>query len=85
MVSLDHSTGGAYDGQPELFPPRLRRACVEWAAYKAFMHHDMETQDPVKAGDHLNAYKMYASDGRTHFRRVHGLEVSVGIDPAYRT
>jgi len=69
---------------PEL-PPRLQRACIEWAAYKAFNHHDMEAQDPVKARDHLLSFKEYVSDGRYLFRQLHNLETRVGSDPAYRT
>jgi len=69
---------------PEI-PLRFQRACIEWAAYKAFNHHDMEAQDPVKAKDHLVAFNEYVSDGRSAFRRLHNLETRVGSDPAYRT
>ena len=79
MVALN-GTGA----EPEI-PARFRRACVEWAAYKVFMHHDMETQDPVKATEHFNAYRMYAKEGATHFRRMHQQEVVVSFDQAYRT
>lgn len=70
--------------EPEI-PPRFQRALIEWAAYKAFNHHDAETQDPVKASEHLAAYKMYVRDAQTAFRRQHGLECRVTADPAYRT
>jgi len=69
---------------PEI-PGRFQRACIEWAAYKAFMHHDMEAQDPVKAGDHLNAFGMYVKDGIAARRRYHNQETRVGSNPAYRT
>jgi hypothetical protein len=69
---------------PEI-PSRFQRACIEWAAYKAFMHHDMEAQDPVKAADHLNAFKMYVDDGVTAMRRYHNIETRVGTNQAYRT
>jgi len=72
------------DGEPEI-PGRFRRACIEWAAYKAFMHHDAEAQDPVKAADHLAAYRSYTADGVRALRRAHGLETFVSTDPAYRT
>jgi hypothetical protein len=69
---------------PEL-PARFQRACIEWAAYKAFNHHDMEAQDPVKARDHLSIFNEYVMDGRSAFRRFHNLETRIGSDPAYRT
>ncbi len=69
---------------PEI-PSRFRRACIEWAAYKAFMHHDMEAQDPVKASDHLAAFKAYVADGKLALRRYHNQEMRVGSDAAYRT
>lgn len=69
---------------PEI-PSRLQRACIEWAAYKAFMHHDMDTQDPVKAKEHLIAFNGYVLDGRATLRRRHNTEVRVGFDSAYRT
>ena len=72
------------DAEPEI-PSRFHRACIEWAAYKAFMHHDMETQDPVKASDHLAAFRQYVADGRQALRRVQNMETRVGSDPAYRT
>jgi len=70
--------------EPEI-PSRFCRACIEWAAYKAFMHHDMETQDPVKAADHLASFNMYAKDGIRALRRYQNQETRVGSDPAYRT
>lgn len=75
----------ADDGKEPEIPSRFRRACIEWAAYKAFMHHDMETQDPVKAADHLAAFKEYVRKGKRSLRRYQGQEVRVGADPAYRT
>lgn len=64
---------------------RFQRACIEWALYKAFSHHDMEAQEPMKARDHLAAFNSYVSDGIAQFRRIHNLETRVGVDPAYRT
>lgn len=75
---------GTGEHEPEL-PSRLQRACIEWAAYKALSDHDAETQDPVKADDHLDNYKIYVRDGLAAFRRTHGIEASVGSNPAYRT
>lgn len=70
--------------EPEL-PPRFQRACVEWAAYKCFNHHDMEAQEPVKAKDHHAAYLGYVTDGKKALRRLHGIDVAVVPDSAYRT
>ena len=76
--------GAAPPAAPEI-PSRFQRACIEWAAYKAFNHHDTETQDPVKASDHLVSFKLYVADGRLALQRRHNQEVYVGSDPAYRT
>ncbi|MCK9519450.1 MAG: hypothetical protein M0R74_10585 [Dehalococcoidia bacterium] len=71
--------------EPEI-PSRFHRACIEWAAYKALNHHDAETQDPVKAKDHKDAfYDEYVTDGIAFFRRYHNIETRVGCDPAYQT
>ena len=74
----------ASGGEPEI-PDRFHRACIEWAAYKAYMHHDEEQQDPVKAGDHLRAFEDYTQQGHTAMRRYHGVETRVGTSQAYRT
>jgi len=74
----------AYSASPEI-PSRFHRACIEWAAYKALNHHDMDYQDKGKAGDHLGAFKMYINDGHAFFRKYHNIETRVGTDPAYRT
>ena len=63
----------------------LQRCADEWAAYKAFNHHDVEAQDPVKAVDHLRMFDAYVADGVRAFRRRHNIETRVGADPAYRT
>lgn len=69
---------------PEI-PGRFQRAIICWAAYKAFSHHDMEEQDPVKADDHLKMFGSYVRDGKVALKRYQGQEVRVGSDPAYRT
>ena len=68
--------------EPEI-PNRFRRACIEWAAYKALNHHDMDTQDKVKARDHLLAFEMYVYDGRVALRRIQNEEVRISCDRAY--
>jgi hypothetical protein len=83
LVALDHKTGAAYDGEPEI-PYNFHRAPVEWACYKALNHHDMEMQDPVKADDHLAAFGRYAKEGAAAFRRLTNHEVLVAPDQAYR-
>lgn len=70
--------------EPDI-PARFQRACVEWAAFKAFTHHDQEKQDKIKASDHLVEYRMYVSDGVVALRRCQGQEIRVGAAPAYRT
>lgn len=80
LVSLDDDASEAAE-----VPSRFHRACIEWAAYKALNEHDAETQDPVKAAEHLAMYKDYARRGLAAFRRSHGITTYVGTDPAYRT
>jgi len=49
------------------------------------MHHDEETQDPVKASEHLNTFmKVYVADGRSAFNRAHNVEVRFVPNSAYR-
>lgn len=74
----------AASGEPEI-PSRFHRACIEWAAFKAFSHHDMEAQDPVKATDHRRAFDSYVVDGITALDRIQNRSVRVGFSPAYRT
>ena len=80
----DDTDGEGTTAEPEI-PFRFHRACIEWAAYKALMHHDEEQQDPVKASDHLNSFNDYVRKGKRAMQRYHGLEVRVGTSPAYRT
>jgi len=75
----------AEDGKNPEIPGRFHRACIEWASYKAFNHHDMETQDPVKAADHLASFKDYVKDGKKQLQRYQNQETRVGTAPAYRT
>lgn len=75
---------GTTTAEPEI-PNRFHRACIEWAAYKVFMHHDKEIQDPVKASDHLAAFNAYVLAGKVALRRYQNLETRVGTNSAYRT
>jgi hypothetical protein len=62
----------AETGIPEIMP-RFHRAFIEYAAYKAYMHHDRERANLPKATDHLNIYKLqYVKDGRRAFQRMRG-------------
>ena len=75
--------GDAPDAEPEI-PSRFHMAPIEWAAYRAFMHHDEETQDPVKAREHLDAFtNIYVADGRRAFDRSHNIETRVSVNTAY--
>ena len=76
--------GAAPPAAPEI-PPRFQRACIEWAAHKALIHHDLDTQDKVKSDDHLRFFNGYVADGRTALQRLHNQETRIGSDPAYRT
>lgn len=76
--------GDAPDAEPEI-PSRFHRACIEWAAYKALRHHDLDSENKVKSSDHLKSFKDYVTDGITAFRRGHNLDTRVGTSSAYRT
>lgn len=64
-------------------PVQYGRAVIEYAAYKAYSHHDQELQDTLKAGDHFAAYRYYADRGEESFRRLRGAETRVGPSPVY--
>lgn len=70
--------------EPEI-PSRFHRACIEWAAHKAYGDHDAEKSDPIKANRHLAEFNDYVKKGKHAMRRTHGMEVRVGTAPAYRT
>lgn len=76
--------GDGNPAQPEI-PKKFRRALVEYAVYKALMHHDMEQQDPVKAADHLAAYNNYAKRGKRARIRREGVRRGVAPSPVYAT
>lgn len=83
-ATVTATAANTYSADPEV-PERFHRACIEWAAYKAFNHHDMEAQDPVKATDHLRSFQQYVTDGRAALARIQNHEVRVGTHAAYRT
>jgi len=64
-------------------PGQFARAIIEYAAYKAYSHHDQELQDVLKAADHFAAYQYYADLGEASFRRLRGSGVSVGPSTVY--
>lgn len=70
--------------EPEL-RSQLQRACICWAAYKAFSHHDAESQDPVKAKEHLDDYREYVYRGKLAFNRLHNIETRVAPNQIYAT
>lgn len=68
--------------EPEI-PSRFHGAPIEWAASKALSHHDEETQDPVKARDHYEGFRMYVSDGKRYFDRYHNVEARISVNTQY--
>jgi len=76
-VALD-----AVGANPEI-PIQFQRACVEYAAFRAMMHHDLEKQDKVKATDHLSVFKNYCEDGRKARRRYRSEETMFSTSPNY--
>lgn len=72
----------ATGGEPEI-PVQFHRACIEYAAFRAMMHHDLEKQDKVKASDHLSLFKAYCSDGRKARRRYRSEETMFSTNQNY--
>jgi len=72
LLPLNHKRGTVYDTEFELPDDSHHLACVEYAAYKALGDHDRELQDPVKALEHLNNYKVLAREGKRDFQRLSG-------------
>lgn len=68
--------------QPEI-PRRLRRALIEYAAFKALSHHDLEQQDPVDAKKHWENFMDYVRRGRRMFIRNRGVDNYVAPDQSY--
>lgn len=68
--------------QPEI-PEEFQLALTEYAAYKAFGDHDKELQDPVKARDHYENFKVYIKDGSRSYRRLTGEYIDVAPNPLY--
>ena len=64
-------------------PIQFARGIIEYAAYKAYSHHDQELQDTLKASDHFLAYQYYVDRGEESFRRLRGSETRVGPSPVY--
>ena len=62
---------------------RFHRAFIEYAAFKAYMHHDRERANLPKASDHLAQYKMYAHDGRKAFQHLRGTHPHCAPNPLY--
>lgn len=70
------------DTQTEI-PSQFLRAIIEYAAFKAYNHHDQELQDPIKASDHLRNYERYVEMGAASFRRLRGAETRIAPSPVY--
>lgn len=69
-------------GEFEL-PYQFRRACIEYAAYKALNHHDMELQDPIKARDHYQIYRDYVARGKDWIHNLLGATYEVVPNQQY--
>lgn len=80
---LSNDDTGSGDPATIEIPTAFHRALIEYAAFKALMHHDMEQQDKVKAQDHLALFNVYVRDGKRAMQRYHGLETRVGTDQSY--
>jgi len=68
---------------PIEIPTAFHRSVIEYAAFKALSHHDMEQQDKIKAQDHFAEFKVYLRDGKRAMQRYHGLETRIGTDQSY--
>jgi len=68
---------------PEL-PQRLQRACIEWAAFKYYSHHDTEIQDATAATKHKNNYRQYVLEGRALKRNMDSEQIEVGTNACYQ-
>jgi len=84
LYSLDDEDidGNGTPASPEL-PFRLQRACIEWAAFKAYSDHDAEKGDTTEAQDHMAAYRLYVTDGKKAIRRRQSEETTVNGNPTY--
>jgi hypothetical protein len=82
--SLDDTDvdGSGTDAEPEI-PARFHRACIEYAAYKAYSNHDAETGDTMSAKDHYAMFRQYVSAGKKARRRFISRETKVGGNSAY--
>lgn len=68
---------------PEL-PKRLHRACIEWAAFKCYCHHDIELQGGIEAMKHKREYRNYVLEGRSLKRNMDSEQIVVGTNPCYQ-
>jgi len=68
---------------PEI-PKRMHRACIEWAAYKCYGHHDIELQGSDAALKHRTAYRQYVLEGRALKRNYDAEQIEVGPNPCYQ-
>lgn len=66
---------------PEI-PHRMHRACVEWAAFKCYGHHDIELEGGIEALKHKSAYRQYVLEGRALKRNMDAEQIVAGVNPA---
>lgn len=74
--------GDPTNAEPEI-PGRFQRACIEWAAFKAYSHHDAEQGNKIKAADHLAAFRIYTREGRAAHRRLRAQDTVIRPNPIY--
>lgn len=64
---------------PEI-PKRMHRACIEWAAYKCYGHHDIELQGSAEALKHKASYRQYVLEGRALKRNMDAEQIVTGTE-----
>jgi len=65
-------------------PPTIHRGIIEYAAFKAYMHHDREQTNMPKALDHKNLYDMlYVARGKKLFKRQKATHIRCAPDKLY--
>lgn len=68
---------------PEI-PKRMHRACIEWAAFKCYGHHDIELAGTSEALKHKGEYRAYVLEGRVLKRNLDSEQIEVGTNPCYQ-
>jgi hypothetical protein len=72
----------AETAEPEI-PKTCQMAIIEYAAYKAYMHHDRERANLPAASNHLKAYRDYVYRGKRLFEHTRGTPAHVAPSVLY--